>query len=89
MTNSDNTEAVQQEIQTYLQERIKAPVALDLDLFASGTITSIFAMELVVYLEKTYSIAIIGNDLKLANFRTVQSMAALVTRLSEGAAVSG
>jgi methoxymalonate biosynthesis acyl carrier protein len=89
MTNSDNTEAVQQEIQTYLQERIKAPVDLDLDLFASGTITSIFAMELVVYLEKTYSIAIVGNDLKLANFRTVQSMAALVTRLSEGAAVSG
>jgi methoxymalonate biosynthesis acyl carrier protein len=40
-------------------------------------------MQLVVHLESTYDIAIIGSELKLDNFRTAKVMAALVLRLSE------
>ena len=35
-----------------------------------------FAMQLVVHLEESYDIAIIGPELKLDNFRTVQAMTA-------------
>jgi methoxymalonate biosynthesis acyl carrier protein len=35
----------------------------------------------VVYLEKTFDVAITGTDLKLDNFRTVNAMTALVLRL--------
>lgn len=42
-----------------------------------------FAMELVVHLEGEYDIVISGPDLKLENFRTVQSMGSLVLRLRE------
>jgi methoxymalonate biosynthesis acyl carrier protein len=52
-------------------------------------VSSIFAMELVVHLESSYGIAILGGDLKLDNFRTVQRMTALVLRLSADAADPG
>jgi methoxymalonate biosynthesis acyl carrier protein len=42
-----------------------------------------FAMHLVVHLEESYDIAIVGPELKLDNFRTVQAMAQLVLRLRD------
>jgi methoxymalonate biosynthesis acyl carrier protein len=44
-----------------------------------------FAMQLVVHLEESYDIAIIGPELKLDNFRTVQAMTDLVLRLRAAA----
>jgi methoxymalonate biosynthesis acyl carrier protein len=57
-------------------------------MFTSGLVSSMFAMELVVHIEQTYSVAIVGADLKLDNFRTVEKMAALVLRL-QGAEAGG
>lgn len=65
----------------FLAARTKQPVPADLDLFASGTISSLFAMELVVHLEQAYGIVIAGRDLNMANFHTVAAMTALVLRL--------
>ncbi len=64
----------------FLSGRLKTEVAPDLDLFKSGLVSSMFAMELVVHLEEKYDIAVIGSDLKLDNFRTVEAMTALVLR---------
>jgi methoxymalonate biosynthesis acyl carrier protein len=44
-----------------------------------------FAMELVVFLERSYGVTIIGADLKLDNFRTVQAMTKLVLRIQDSA----
>jgi methoxymalonate biosynthesis acyl carrier protein len=44
-----------------------------------------FAMELVVFLEGSYNVMIIGGDLKLDNFRTVRAMTRLVLRLRDSA----
>jgi methoxymalonate biosynthesis acyl carrier protein len=68
---------------SFLTERLKTEVALDLDLFKSGLVSSMFAMELVVHLEASYDIAIIGRELKFDNFRTVQAMTSLVLRLRD------
>ncbi|MFF2077421.1 acyl carrier protein [Kitasatospora sp. NPDC058162] len=75
------TETLQKEILGFLTERIKTEVQTDQDLFASGVVSSMFAMQLVVHLEDAYDIAIVGGDLKLDNFRTVVGMADLVLRL--------
>lgn len=80
-TPARTPEALTREIQAFLVERIKQDVPVDLDLFRTGLVSSMFAMELVVFLEQTYGIAIVGPDLKLDNFRTVDGMAALVRRL--------
>lgn len=81
-------EAVEEALLAFLAERIKTEVAPDQDLFASGLASSMFAMQLVVHLEESYDIAIIGPELKLDNFRTVQAMTNLVLRL-HGAADDG
>lgn len=68
-------------IAEFLHARLGVAVPADQDLFADGLVSSMFAMELIVHLESTFAIAITGSDLRLANFRTIGSMAALVTRL--------
>jgi methoxymalonate biosynthesis acyl carrier protein len=78
-------EVIAAALRGFLTERIKTEVAPDQDLFKSGLVSSMFAMELVVHLEEAYEIAIIGPDLKLDNFRTVEAMAALVLRLCDAA----
>ena len=76
-------EAVEDALLAFLAERIKTEVTPDQDLFASVLASSMFAMQLVVYLEENYDIAIIGPELKLDNFRTVQAMTSLVLRLHD------
>jgi len=78
-------QAIQEALLSFLDERIKSSVAVDQDLFKSGLVSSMFAMQLVVYLEERYDIAVIGPDLTLDNFRTVQAMTGLVLRLREAA----
>jgi methoxymalonate biosynthesis acyl carrier protein len=76
-------EAIEEALFSFLEERTKAKVAADQDLFKTGLVSSMFAMQLVVYLEERYDIAVIGPDLTLDNFRTVQAMTRLVLRLRE------
>ena len=77
--------AVEGELLALLEARLKAPVTVEQDLFSDGLITSMFAMELVVRLEQSFGVAIVGPDLKLANFRSVAAMADLVLRLRSDA----
>jgi methoxymalonate biosynthesis acyl carrier protein len=74
-------DAIERELLSLLRARLKTPVTAEQDLFADGLITSMFAMELVVRLEESFAVAIVGPDLKLANFRSVAAMADLVQRL--------
>jgi methoxymalonate biosynthesis acyl carrier protein len=73
--------AIEQDLLRYLESRTRTPWAADRDLFATGGLSSLFAMELVVYLEKSFDVVIMGTDLRLDNFRTVAAMTALVRRL--------
>ena len=77
------SEAIEEALLDFLGESIKTAVDPDLDLFRSGLVSSMFAMQLVVHLEETYDIAIIGPDLKLDNFRTVRAMTSLILRLRD------
>jgi methoxymalonate biosynthesis acyl carrier protein len=72
------------ELVAFLNSRTKTAVDPEQDLFASGLVSSMFAMELVVHLESTYDVAILGADLKLANLRSVDRMVELVDRLRAG-----
>jgi methoxymalonate biosynthesis acyl carrier protein len=76
-------EAVEEALLSFLTERTKTAVEPDQDLFKSGLVSSMFAMQLVVYLEEQYDIAVIGPDLTLDNFRTVHAMTRLVLRLRD------
>jgi len=61
-------------------------LADDEDIFATGYVNSMFAMQLVQFVETTFGIAVESDDLEMDNFRTVNAIAALVER-KQGAAV--
>jgi methoxymalonate biosynthesis acyl carrier protein len=80
---------IEAEVLRFLEARTKTRWEPDVDLFATGGQSSMFAMELVVYLEQTFGVTIIGPDLNLDSFRTVRAMTALVRRLRDSQAEAG
>lgn len=79
--STDKTHDVEHNLLQFLAERTKRTWEPEEDLFASGAVSSLFALQLVMHLEQQFSIAVDGEDLTLNNFRTVSAMAALVRRL--------
>ncbi|MEU8781758.1 acyl carrier protein [Streptomyces sp. NPDC048637] len=75
------TTAVEQALTAFLVERTGVEPEPEQDLFATGAISSMFAMELVVFLEDTYDVEIVGPELSRDNFRSVRAMSAMVLRL--------
>jgi acyl carrier protein len=54
------------------------------DIFALGYVNSLFAMQLVLFAEKTFGISIASEDLEIDNFRSVAAISALVERRRTG-----
>lgn len=52
----------------------------DQDLFASGLVNSLFAMQLVLFLESEFGIAVENQDLNLDNFKSIQALSELIDR---------
>jgi acyl carrier protein len=50
------------------------------DLFASGFINSMAALQLVLFVEKQFGVKVETEDLTLDNFRSVDALTALVER---------
>lgn len=50
------------------------------DLFKGGFINSLFALEMVVFLEDTFKIKIKNKDITENNFRTIETIANVVER---------
>ncbi|MFI5727004.1 acyl carrier protein [Streptomyces cyaneofuscatus] len=49
------------------------------DIFALGYVNSLFAMQLVLFLEKSFGIALKPEQMDFDNFRTVDGLVRLVT----------
>ncbi|HEV2150486.1 MAG TPA: acyl carrier protein [Longimicrobiaceae bacterium] len=52
----------------------------DEDIFATGFVNSMFAMQLVQFVEQAFGITVENEDLEIDNFRSVNAIAALVER---------
>ena len=44
----------------------------DDDLFVSGSVNSLFTMQLILFIEKEYNISVTNNDLNIKNFNTIR-----------------
>ena len=53
------------------------------DIFDLGLVNSLFAMQLVLFVEQEFDINIDGEDLDFANFRTVNAIHNLVKNKTE------
>ncbi|MEN3615164.1 acyl carrier protein [Plantactinospora sp. ZYX-F-223] len=56
------------------------------DLFALGFVNSLFAMQLVLFVEKEFGLTLGSDDLDFKNFRSVAAMSRLVVRKERGRA---
>jgi acyl carrier protein len=50
------------------------------DIFSLGFVNSLFAMQLVLFIEQEFNVQVGEEDLDLENFNTVNAMTALVAR---------
>lgn len=50
------------------------------DIFARGYVNSLFAMQLVMYLENEFSLQVENDDLELENFQSIDAIAQFVER---------
>lgn len=50
------------------------------DIFALGFVNSMFAMQLVTFVETTFGIAVEDEDLEIENFKSVNAIVNLVER---------
>lgn len=50
----------------------------DQDIFALGFVNSLFAMQLVMFVENEFGITVEDQDLDIDNFRTINAIANLV-----------
>lgn len=53
----------------------------DIDLFKGGYVDSMFAIQIVLYVEETFKIRLKDKDITLDNFRTISAIAKLVDRV--------
>jgi methoxymalonate biosynthesis acyl carrier protein len=71
-------------IRNFLSEHITSyDLQDDDDFFALGLANSLFAMQLVLFVEQEFDISIDGDDLNLDNFRTINAITDLVKRKTE------
>ena len=57
----------------------------DADLFEAGIVNSLFAVQLLAFVEKTFAIEVGMDDLDIDNFKSVNATAAFVQRRNGGA----
>jgi methoxymalonate biosynthesis acyl carrier protein len=60
----------------------------DEDIFATGFVNSMFAMQLVQFVESQFGVTVESEDLDLENFRSVAAIAALVERKQAASALA-
>ncbi|HEX2211250.1 MAG TPA: phosphopantetheine-binding protein [Longimicrobium sp.] len=76
-----------QQIREFVSRFVRGhELADDEDIFATGFVNSMFAMQLVNFVEQTFGITVESDDLEIDNFRSIDAIAALVER-KQGAAV--
>jgi methoxymalonate biosynthesis acyl carrier protein len=75
-----NEQDVASKIKNFLQRYVgEKELEYDEEIFSSGLINSLFAMQLVLFLEKEFKLKVENKDLDLKNFRTLGTIAEFVS----------
>jgi methoxymalonate biosynthesis acyl carrier protein len=57
-----------------------AEIPSDQNIFASGVLTSLLALQMVLFLEREFKIVIENEDLEFSNFATIDAISSFVAR---------
>jgi len=77
----EDTQSPREIIRGYILGNINIPnLDNDFDIFEAGIVNSLFAIELMTFLEKEFSIKVTMDDLDMENFKSVDAAAVFVER---------
>lgn len=77
---SGSSEQPQGDARDFLTESLGVEVATETDIFAEGMVTSLFALELVTFVEQRFGLTVEVDDLDLDNFRSAANIGEFVRR---------
>lgn len=67
-------------IRAFLGDRCPGELCDDDDIFETGLVNSLFAMQLVLFVEREFGFQVGNEDLERDNFRSVNTITRLVER---------
>jgi len=71
---------IENAVRTFLGKFVSDPqLDGELDLFASGMVSSLYAMQLVLFIEKEYGIQVANEDLDYENFKSVNAIVGFIS----------
>ncbi|MBT4503450.1 MAG: acyl carrier protein [Gemmatimonadetes bacterium] len=74
-------ETIKEKIIDHLAQSVAdADIPDDQDIFASGLVNSLFAMQLVLFIEKEFQFKVEDEDLDINNFNTIAAMVGFIGR---------
>ena len=79
-------EGIMNQVRKFLGQYISnIDIDPDENLFASGLVNSLFAMQLVLFVEKEFCIQVANEDLDLENFKSLNAIAGFIQKKTGGA----
>ncbi|QQS35343.1 MAG: acyl carrier protein [Ignavibacteriales bacterium] len=79
--NIETTQSIKDTIRNFIFDSINvSDLNDDVNLFESGIVNSLFAVQLMTFLEKSFSIEVTMDDLMMENFESINATTAFVER---------
>lgn len=70
---------IEQVLTEFLERRTGLrPIARDMHLFDSGLVNSLFAIELLTFIETRFGVKVVTEDLDISRFSTITNVSAFV-----------
>jgi methoxymalonate biosynthesis acyl carrier protein len=70
---------IEQVVTEFLESRTGLrPIARDVHLFDSGLVNSLFAIELLIFIETRFGVKVVSEDLDLSRFSTIIAISTFV-----------
>lgn len=72
-------DTIESTVRKFVGKYVSEPeIDSDLDLFATGLVNSLYAMQLVLFVEKEYGIQVANEDLDYENFKSVNAIVSFI-----------
>lgn len=72
--DSRYTSAAAQKVRSFVESRVGTSLDLEEDIFASGFVNSLLAIQLISFIEESFSVTIEDDELDPDNFRSIKAI---------------
>jgi methoxymalonate biosynthesis acyl carrier protein len=80
MTSISTDTQTRHQLRTFISGFVRTDVFKDQDnLFEAGLVNSMFAMQLILFIEKEFGLTVASDELELRNFSSIDAMCAFIT----------